>query len=376
MYVLALSKNNERSGFLMDLNELRGQINEIDDQLMELFSKRMEICLDVAQYKIDNGLEVFQTDREKAIIQKVREKSPDWLENSSEILFTTIMDISKSHQYQKIFAKSDSIEYTDFNLVAKNPAVACPGTSGSYSHIAASKLFPESVPVFYSDFEDVVRAVVTGNADFGIIPIQNSTAGSVHQAYTLLKKYNCHIAAATKVKVSHCFAVKPETDISQVKKIFSHEQALAQCSAFIKDNGYTGEKYSNTALAAEFVKESDQPYGAICSEECAQRLGLEIVSDSITNEFENYTRFILLSKDICSHENANIISVSLSLSHTKSSLYRLLTKFSVAGLNLLRIESRPIASKDFDVVFYLDFEGSIANPQVAKLVAEIETKKH
>lgn len=358
----------------MDLQDLRKQINEIDDEILQLFVKRMGICLDVAQYKIDNNLPVFQTDREKAIIDKVREKSPDWLENSSEILFTTIMDISKSQQYQRVFDGSGKMDYEEFDKVYGSVAVACPGTQGSYSHIAATKIFPDGSPVFFEDFEDVFKAVVKGEADFGIMPIQNSTAGSVHQAYNLLKKYNCHIAASTKVKVSHCLAVKPETDFSQIKKVFSHEQALAQCSDFLKDNGFVCEKYSNTALAAEFVKESNEPYAAICSEECADRLGLKIISDSIINESDNYTRFILLSKNVYSSADANIISVSLSLSHTKSSLYRLLTKFSVAGLNLLRIESRPIASKDFDVVFYLDFEGTIENPEVSKLVAQLESE--
>lgn len=355
----------------MDLQELRNNINEIDDELMRLFERRMEICLDVARYKIKNDLPVFQTDRERAIIEKVRDKSPDWLENGAEVLFTTIMDISKSHQYSLVFEGEENTEYQDFCAVKENPAIACPGTVGSYSHIAAVKLFPESKPMFFSDFEDVFEAVVNGTADFGIMPIQNSTAGSVHQAYTLLKKYNCHIAASTKVRVSHCLAVNAGTDIKDVKRVYSHEQALAQCSDFIKKNGFTPEKYSNTALAAEFVKNSTEPYAAICSEECAVRLGLEIVNDQVTNESENYTRFILLSKNIYSSDKADIISVSLSLSHTKSSLYRLLTKFSVAGLNLLRIESRPVASREFDVVFYLDFEGSIRNPEVSKLVAEL-----
>lgn len=358
----------------MDLQNLRKEINDIDEEILSLFIKRMGICLDVAQYKIDNNLPVFQTDREKEIVEKVRNASPEDLKNGAELLFTTIMDISKSQQYQRVFNNNTEMKYVDFSSVAKTPVVACPGTEGSYSHIAAQKLFPQGEPEFFEDFEDVFKAVVDGNADFGIMPIQNSTAGSVHQAYNLLKKYNCHIASATKVKVSHCLAVKKGTCLAEIERIYSHEQALAQCSDFIKENGFATEKYSNTALAAEFVAKSDGKLAAICSEECAERLGLEIISNSIINECENYTRFILLSKEIYSSDEADVISVSMSLPHTKSSLYRLLTKFSVSGLNLLRIESRPIASKDFDVVFYLDFEGSIKNPLVSKLVAELESE--
>lgn len=358
----------------MDLQHLREKINDIDEQILKLFVERMEICLDVAQYKIDNNLPVFQNGREKEIVKKVRENSPDWLENSSELLFTTIMDISKSQQFQRVFENNDKILYKDFSSVKDNPKIACPGIEGSYSHIASQKIFPKSDAVFFEDFEDVFKAVAKGEADFGIMPIQNSTAGSVHQTYNLLKKYNCHISAQTKVKVSHCLVIKPETDFSQVKKVYSHEQALAQCSEYLKQSGFICEKFSNTALAAEFVKNSDEAVAAICSEECANLLGLKIVNKAIINENENYTRFILLSKEVYSSKDADIISVSLSVSHTKSSLYRLLTKFSVAGLNLLRIESRPIASSDFDVVFYLDFEGSIENPQVSKLVAELSSE--
>ena len=189
-----------------------------------------------------------------------------------------------------------------------------------------------------------------------------------------MKKYDCYISASVKVKISHCIAVKPETDFADVKKVISHEQALAQCSDYISEKGLTPVKYANTALAAEYVKESCEPFAAICSVECANRLGLNIIADSITNADENYTRFILLSKKIYSSESANVISVSLSLSHSRSALYRLLTKFSVAGLNLLRIENKPIANRDFDVVFYLDFEGSISNPEVAMLISELQTE--
>lgn len=355
----------------MELKDLREEINAIDEEILRLFIKRMGICLDVAKFKIDNNLPVFQNGREKEIVDKVRGNSPEWLENGSELLFTTIMDISKSQQYQRVFENNDRMESLDFSKVKENPKIACPGTSGSYSHIACKKLFAKSEAVFYEDFEDVVKAVVNDDVDFGIVPIQNSTAGSVHQTYNLLKKYNLYISAQTKVKVSHCLVTREDTDFSKVKKVYSHEQALAQCSEFIKESGLVAEKFSNTALAGEFVKNSDEPIAGICSEECAKRLGLKIVSTSIINEDENYTRFILVSKEIYSSVDADIISVSLSLSHTKSSLYRLLTKFSVAGLNLLRIESRPIASSDFDVVFYLDFEGSIENPAVSKLVAEL-----
>ena len=189
-----------------------------------------------------------------------------------------------------------------------------------------------------------------------------------------MKKHDFKICAATKVKISHCLAVKKSTRFEDIKIVYSHEQALSQCSEFLSQNGLKSHKYANTALAACYIKESNEPYAAICSEACAQQNGLEILRHNIANAAENYTKFILISKETLCSENADIVSVSLALPHTSSALYRLLTKFSVAGLNLSMIESRPIANTDFDVVFYLDFEGAITSPDVAKLISELNSE--
>ena len=351
----------------MSLENLREKINQIDEKLLDLFIKRLQISRDVALYKQEHNLPVFQAGREDQIIEKVRDNSPDEFKNSSEVLFKNIMDISKCRQQQEIYKNSPQIKGITFPPEASYK-VGCQGTGGAYSHIASLKLFPESDVHFFKSFEDVFEAVQNGEIDFGILPIQNSTAGSVSMTYELMKKYNFHIASGVAVKVSHCLCAKKGTNISEIKEVYSHEQALAQCSDYIKEHQFIPVEYANTALAGEYVLNSDEKIAAICSEEYAKMSGLEILSDNITNANENYTRFICISKDIYISENADIISVSLSLSHTPGALYRLLTKFSVIGLNLLRIESKPIASKDFNVVFYLDFEGSINQPEVIEII--------
>lgn len=354
----------------MDLNELRDEINEIDEQILRLFEKRMGIAREVALYKIKHGLDVFQSAREKEIISKVRGSVPDDLKNGAEILFNTIMDISKSRQYQEFFPATSEIKHKvlDFSSIGR---IACPGTYGSYSQIACGQISEKAEIRFYNTFDEVFDAVIKGECDFGILPIQNSTAGSVTQTYELMKQYNFFIAGGTRVKVDHCLAVRKGVSLDKVKTVLSHEQGLMQCSEFLKQNSLATEEYVNTALAAEFVKNSSEPYAAICSEECAKELGLDIIRRGIGNAAENYTRFILISKDIFIADGADIISVSLSLPHSRSALYRLLTKFSVSGLNLLRLENKPIASKDFDVVFYLDFEGSVKNKEVMSLLSEL-----
>lgn len=357
----------------MDLKDLRKQINEIDEQILSLFEKRMAVASQVADYKVKNGLPVFQSDREKEIIQKVRSNVSNGLENGAEVLYNTIMDISKSHQYQKLFSNSDVIEYApfDYSMVDK---IACPGTYGSYSEIAAKQISSSADISFYNSFDEVFEAVINGECNFGILPIQNSTAGSVTQTYELMKRYNFYIVGGTKVKVEHCIAARHDTSFENVTTVLSHEQGLMQCSEFLKQNGFKTKEYLNTALAAEFVKNSSQPYAAVCSEECADEMGLRVLRRNIGNAYDNYTRFILISKNILISDDADIVSVSLSTPHSRSALYRLLTKFSVAGLNLLRLENKPIASKDFDVVFYLDFEGSVKNREVASLLSELSSE--
>lgn len=356
----------------MNLEELRKNIDEIDDELLKLFEKRMEITHNVAQYKIENGMNVFQSARENEIIEKVRSKAPNGLENSVETLFTTIMDIGKSKQFSEFFAGNCNIDYTEFKL-SDNMKIACPGIEGSYSEQAAYQISKNAELKYYETFEDVFEAVGKGEMPYGIVPIQNSTAGSVSATYELLSKENLYIACSTKVKVNHCLACKKSTDLSEITKVFSHEQGLMQCSEFIKENNLFKRECPNTSLAALQVSKSNEPIACICSESCAKEHGLKILNTNIANANKNYTRFILVSNKLYSSKNANIVSVTLTIPHAHSALYRLLTKFSVCGLNLVRLENKPIASKDFDVQFYLDFEGSILNHDVPKLIAELKS---
>lgn len=357
----------------MDLNDLRGQINEIDEQILSLFQKRMEVCYKVAEYKIENNLQVFHPDRERQIIERVKSQVPDDLSSPAEVLFTNIMDISKCKQFQRFFSSVEPFPREELDLSGSR-RVAVPGTIGSFSHAAAKKFLPDSTPEFYESFSEVFAAVESGTAEFGVVPVVNSTAGTVTQTYELMRMYDFHICAAAKVSVSHCICTRREVAAEDIKRVYSHEQALMQCSNYLAMKGLSARTYENTALAAEYVLESDKPYAAICSEFCAKYLGLKIIDTNIANAQSNFTRFFLISKSPKRFEDANIISVSLTLPHQTSALYRLLTKFSVAGLNLTKIESRPIANTDFDVLFYLDFEGSVESPDVIKLIRELQTE--
>ena len=355
----------------MELNEIRQGINEIDKQIEELFIKRMGLCCEVAEYKLKNGLPVFQGGREKEILDRVRDDMPDELKGGSAVLFTTLMDISKTLQFERIFKDRKPPESSLLDLSV--PAVcAVPGISGAYSHFACRKFSERFTPRFYDSFPEVFRAVENGETKFGVLPIVNSTAGSVGLTYELLKEFDLKICGTCKLKITHCLAARKGVKPEDIRDVWSHDQALMQCSEYITANKLHPHRCENTSLAARHVAESSKPYAAICSEECAAEQGLEIIARGIANADQNYTRFILISKETLCPEGADTVSVSLALPHESSSLYRMLTKFSAAGLNLTMIESRPIANTDFDVVFYLDFEGSLQSPSVARLLAELE----
>ena len=353
-----------------DLSELRQGINEIDKQIEQLFKERMELCVHVAEFKKQNKLQIFQSSREDEILERVKNDMPDWLGGGSQVLFSTLMDISKLLQYQRVFSERDEMSFKPLDLT-KPAKAAVPGISGAYAHIACEQFSGNLTPVFCSSFRKVFKAVENGECEFGVLPIENSTAGSVVQTFELLKEYDLRICATTKLTISHCLAVRPGMKEEDIESVYSHEQALMQCSRYLHDGRYKTMRSASTSLAAEYVAKTDEPCAAICSEKCAAEQGLTVIKRDIADARHNYTRFILVSKETLCPEGADIISVSLALPHQKASLYRLLTKFSAAGLNLTMISSRPIADTDFDAVFYLDFEGSICSPQVVKLIDEL-----
>ncbi|MBR2912689.1 MAG: chorismate mutase [Oscillospiraceae bacterium] len=354
----------------MDLQELRREIDSLDKEIINAFSRRMELCRGVAAYKKANGMQVFQSAREEEIFRKVYDLAPEGLGDSTRLLFKNIIDISKHLQYREIFDDTPAT-YKELTLPA-DAAVACQGTEGANAETAAKQIFGEGCkPTYFATFADVFEAVQSGKTQFGVIPVQNSTAGSVVQAYDLMGQYNFFINRTTVVEVTNCLAVRPGTKLSDIRSVYSHPQALAQCSEFLTKNGLQAIPHSNTATAAQMVAQSDQPIAAICSEPCAALYGLEILQDHISDYVPNYTRFICISKEMQLSPDADCISVMLKLPHEEGTLYRLLSKFVICGMNLQKLESRPIRNGSFEVMFYLDFNGSILDKNVRALLSDL-----
>lgn len=354
----------------MDLSTLRAQIDKIDSQILELFSERMDVCRQVGEFKKANNLPVMQGNREKEVIDRIRSNAPDGLEDGAAVLFQNIMDISKSIQNIGMIDSSASINYKDFSP-EKAEKIACQGTDGAYSAAACKKLFGGKPVEFYRNFEDVFAAVESGAVDFGILPLENSTIGSISETYELMAKHDFYINSLIRVEITHCLAAKKGTKLSEVKKVYSKGEALSQCSKFLKNGGFELCEYANTALSAELVVESKEPIACICSESCAEMHGLDVLSSKIADAYPNFTRFICFSKNLTVNPDSDIVSVLLTLPHIKGSLNRLLTKFSVNGLNLTKIESKSIAGSDFEVMFFLDFLGNCNDSKVRALLEDL-----
>ena len=356
----------------MDLSSLRSEIDGIDNQILELFKRRMEINIDVANYKQANNMQIFQQGRENQVIDRVKSNSPDWLKNGTESLFLQIMDIGKSIQQQTLY-KDIFMEYEPLNI-KENPKVACFGIAGSNTEQAVLKIFNKCNIDYMETFEDVCQSVENGTNDFGVLAIQNSTSGSISATYDLLKNHNLYITNTVDIPISHCLAVKKGTKLEDIKKVYSHPQGFAQCSEFMEKYHLEPHEHGNTSLSAKYVLESNEPIGAICSEHCAKLYGLVPIVKNISDILPNYTKFVCVSNKFKKSEDANIISVILTVPHIKGSLYRLLTKFFVCGLNLVKLESRPIMDGSFEVVFYLDFVGNVDDIVVSSLLTSMRNE--
>ncbi len=360
----------------MDLKECRQEIDKINAEMLRLFVKRMEISEEVAKNKAEKGLPIFNNAREREILGDMTAASPEIFENYVKTFFTVLMDLSKSYQ-RTVLNNTDNIEKKIKSAIDSTPkifpkraVVACQGTEGAYSQIAADRLFGMEKIIYYKSFEDVFKAVRDKKCDFGVLPIENSTYGTVIDVYDLMKKYRFSIVRSQRLKITHKLLAKKGTLLSDIKEVYSHPQALGQCSNFFAANPkIKAVPFTNTALAAETVKNSaDNSLAAIASSSCAELYGLDIISDEIQNSGNNQTRFICISSEDYIFPGADKISIMLSLPHTPGALYNTLAKFAAIGLNLTKIESRPIEGSDFEAQFYFDFEASPYDEKILKML--------
>ena len=357
----------------MTLDEIRQEIDSIDGQLLPLFIKRMNCAEQVAEIKKEDGLPVFNAQREQEILNRVEGEAEQY-GAEARILFANLMDMSRARQHALLGAGGALRAQIEEADAAPRSAgtVACLGETGSFSHEAAARLYPGAEPRFYDKFNKIFAAVEDGTADLGIVPVENSSAGSVSEVYDLILKYRFYIIAATTLHVHDCIACATGEDIGGIKTVYSHPQALAQCSEYIAAHGLNPVKFSSTAGAAQMVAQWNEPgAAAICSQTAAEQYGLHVLEREIQDSANNCTRFIVISRRLVIPEEARKISLCFSLLHQTGSLYNVLARFAAAGLNLTKIESRPIMDQNFEYDFYLDFTGNVREERTLNLILSL-----
>ncbi len=366
----------------MDIKDYRDQLDVLDAQLVELFCKRMEICGDVARWKKENGKPIFDRTRERDKLNTVGELSKEEFEPYVRCMFRSLFGYSRSYQHKLLDPPSALAEEINRarletpELFPTEAAVACQGVEGAYSSLACEKLFRDPEIKFCPTFEDVFQAVDSGECRYGILPIENSTAGSVKANYDLLVKYQCNIVRSTRLLVSHCLLAKPGVKLQDIKVIYSHEQAIGQCSKFLSSlSGVEVKACANTAMAAQMVSASEDPsIAAISSRACAELYGLSILAETIQDTGANRTRFICISKKKEIYPGANRTTLILVLKHKPGALFSVLERCNELGVNLVKLESRPLPERDFEFLFYLDLDIPAASPALYELIALLEAE--
>ena len=360
----------------MELTEIRKEIDRLDGQILDLLCRRLDCSAEVAEYKAAHHLPVLDENREKQILNTVHERCNayrDGYGNAASLIFAAMMDSSRALQHRKLGAGKDFLAQLAgaerHLLPAEKAGIVCQGVPGAYSDEAASRLFAGAKPRFVASFADVFTEVANGAADYGILPVENSSAGSVNEVYDLVMQHRFTIAAAAEVPVSHCLLARRGAKRESLKAVYSHEQGLAQCADYIAAHHLDTRPYANTAGAAKMVAASnDLSLCAIASRKAAEIYGLDIIDEDIQSATGNCTRFIVISRRLVIPSDANKISLIFALPHVTGSLYRTLSRFAIAGLNLTKLESRPIRGSRFEYIFYLDFEGSLFDQNTVDLL--------
>lgn len=364
---------------MLDLSESRAQIDVIDKEITRLFQKRIDVCRDVAAYKIQNNKKVLDKTRENQKLEVLSKLAEDsFKEHGICDLFTQVMAICRKRQYQ-IMKEEGVAQPVPFDCVDEidktNATVVFQGVEGAYSHAASMAYFGDLATYFHvPNFEEVMKAVANKEADFGVLPLENSSAGQVGDVYDLLTRYDNTIVGEYYLPVRHCLLGLKGADIDKIQTVYSHPQGLMQCGKFLNEHSSWQQiSQANTAMAAQkVIKENNPNTAAIASETAAKLYGLEILEEGINDNKTNTTRFIIVSRKKCYRKDASKISVMFEIPHESGSLYTILSHMIYNDLNMTKIESRPIPEQPFEYRFFVDFEGNLADAAVENAILGIK----
>ena len=364
----------------MTIEELRTEIDRIDSELIRLYGERLETAKQIGRYKQEHNMPVSDPAREREVLRKVGEEAGAENEAGVRALFGFLMAQSRTNQLLERNEQSElgrlisrSLAETP-KLFPEKATVACQGVEGAYSQQACEKIFRFPSIMYCRTFDNVFSAIENGLCDYGILPIENSLAGSVNSVYDQLISRRCYIVRSVRIKIDHTLLVPPGVKAEDIREIWSHEQAIQQCSAFLAENRQWRVNISNnTAAAAQMVAESGRKdVAAISSAHCAPLYGLEILKTGIQNDSNNHTRFICISRKPEIYPGADRTSLMLALPNRPGALYQLLGRFYAQGINLTKLESRPVPGRDFEFMFCFDIDASVYSPAFVRLIEELD----
>ena len=352
------------------LEELRNQLDEIDNRMAELYQMRMDVCQQVGEYKVKAGRKVYDRQREKDKLADVASKvQGEFNKKGIKELYSQLMSMSRKLQYQLLAAHGSEgrLPFIGVEELETDCArVVYQGAEGSYSQAAMRRFFGENVNAFHVEtFRDAMSAIDEGSADFAVLPIENSTAGIVNEIYDLLVEFENYIVGEQVIPIEHCLLALPGTKMEEIKRVYSHPQSLMQSARYLAEHDWQQISMQNNAFAAlKVAKEKDKTQAAIASEYAGETYGLEILEKGINDSDSNSTRFIIVTNQKIFRKNANKISLCLEIPHESGSLYHILSHFIYNNLNMTKIESRPIPDRNWEYRFFIDFEGNLADSAV------------
>ena len=365
----------------MNIDEYRNRIDRIDKQLVTLFCERMDTASDIAAWKKEQKRPVFDPERERQKLLEVASSVPEELREYTASLYSLLFELSRSYQNRLLGTASEltaqiqgAIDETPA-LFPSDASVACQGVAGAYSQIACDRLFKRPAVLYLSSFDAVFSAIESGLCRYGVVPLENSTAGSVNAVYDLMMNHNFRIVRSVRIKVDHCLLVNPGTRREEIREIYSHQQAISQCEKYLQS--FPNARVipcENTAVAAKMVAQAGRrDAAALSSHACGKIYGLSCLESSVQDMDNNFTRFICISKKLEIYPGADRTSLMAVLPHEPGSLYKLLSRFYALGLNLNKLESRPLPNRNFELMFYFDLETSVYSPQFLQLMGEMPT---
>ena len=347
--------------------------------MCRLFAERMQVVTDIARYKKENNLAVYHPSRARAVLQNISKQLGPEFEGYGRSLYHTIFDLSESYQTRMLSADEDFFKHIN-EITSKTPiafamraSVACAGCEGAYANLADERLFDLPEVVFVNNFDGVFRAVSSGLCEYGVLPIENSLAGSVNAIYDLLAEHNVSIVRSLRLKIDHSLLTHPGVKLEEIREIYSHQQAISQCSEFLSTlKNVRIIPVENTAEAARMVAQSgDRTKASISSRLCSELYHLQVLKNAVQNRDNNYTRFVCIAKEPKIYSGANRTSIMMVIPNRPGTLFRILSRFNATGVNLVKLESRQIPEREFEYRFYFDIEASVYSPEFQSMMCEL-----